>query len=98
MIDDQKLIEKVQQTFRVLSNETRLKIIICLIEKELNVSELEAQIGLSQTAISHQLATLRDSNLVIANKVGRMKYYRLADEHVERLIQMSLDHSKETSD
>lgn len=95
MLEDQDLIKKVQQTFRILSNETRLKIIFCLREKELNVKELEEMVGLTQTAISHQLATLREYNLVTAKKVGRMKYYRLADEHVERLINTLLDHTQE---
>ncbi|MDR1567704.1 MAG: metalloregulator ArsR/SmtB family transcription factor [Streptococcaceae bacterium] len=92
---DQEVIRKVQQTFQILSNETRLKIIFYLKEKEQNVSELEAAIGLSQTAISHQLAILRKHNLVCAKKIGRNKYYRLADEHVEWMINTLLIHSTE---
>ncbi|WP_238375204.1 ArsR/SmtB family transcription factor [Thermosipho melanesiensis] len=92
---DEKVIYELSEFFKILSDQTRLKILVLLFEKEQNVSELQRQIGVTQSNISHQLRILRQANLVRYRKIGRNVYYRLYDEHVEIIIKYAMEHLKE---
>ena len=61
----------------------------------MNVSELQEEIGGTQSAISHQLAELRKANLVKDHKEKRMRYYSIYDEHVIEIIQSAISHINE---
>lgn len=78
--------------FSALSDPTRLRIISVLLEGELNVGDLAAQLGLTESAVSHQLRGLRQLRLVRSRKDGRQVYYALDDDHVARLYRLGLDH------
>jgi len=78
--------------FSALSDPTRLRIISVLLDGELNVGEIAAQLAMTESAVSHQLRGLRHMKLVRARKTGRQVYYALDDEHVSRLYLMGLDH------
>ena len=78
--------------FSALSDPTRLRIISVLLEKEMNVGDIAAQLGMTESAVSHQLRGLRQMRLVRSRKDGRQVYYALDDEHVARLYRMGLDH------
>ena len=67
-------LEKILTLFHLLRNENRFKILLLLMEKEMNVSELQEEIGGTQSAISHQLAELRKANLVKDHQEKRMRY------------------------
>jgi ArsR family transcriptional regulator len=89
---DEKLAGEVAELFRALSDPTRVRIIAILLAGEINVGNLANQVGMSESAVSHQLRTLRHMRLVRARKQGREVYYCLDDEHVMELFQRGLDH------
>ena len=93
-IPEEKL-DKVLALFHLLRNKTRFKILLLLMEKERNVSELEEIIGGTQSAISHQLAELRNMKLVKDRQEKRMRYYSIYDEHVIEIIQSAISHINE---
>lgn len=80
------------ELFSALSDPSRVRIISALVEAEINVSNLAEIVGISESAVSHQLRTLRQMHLVRAHKQGREVYYSLDDEHVLDLFQRGLDH------
>ena len=80
------------QIFKALSDPTRVRIISALSQNELCVHELAACLGMSQSATSHQLHTLREMRLVRSRKEGRHVYYTLDDEHIHDLFRQGLEH------
>lgn len=83
---------RLGELFKALGDPTRLRIISLLLENELCVHTLEAALGMSQSAISHQLRVLRQMNLVRFRKEGRHVYYALDDDHVRELVKQGLLH------
>lgn len=94
-MENNKYLEKTANLFKELSDYTRIRILDCLIHKELSVSEICKELNMSQSAISHQLRILKDNNLVNYKRVKASVYYSLADEHVATLISTGLEHIKE---
>ncbi|MBU0494721.1 MAG: metalloregulator ArsR/SmtB family transcription factor [Chloroflexi bacterium] len=82
------------ELFKALGDPTRVRILSALrgAAAELCVCDIAATLGMSQSAVSHQLRLLRTLRLVRHRKDGRMVYYALDDEHVERLLAEGLDH------
>jgi len=80
------------ELFRALGDPSRVRIIAALLDGEINVGALAEIVGISESAVSHQLRTLRQMRLVRARKQGREVYYALDDEHVIDLFRRSLDH------
>ena len=78
--------------FSALSDPTRLRIISALLEGELNVGDIAAQLEMTESAVSHQLRGLRQLRLVRSRKDGRQVFYTLDDDHVARLYRLGLDH------
>lgn len=78
--------------FSALSDPTRLRIISALLEGEMNVGEIAAQLGMTESAVSHQLRGLRQMKLVRSRKEGRQVFYALDDDHVAKLYLLGLDH------
>ncbi len=78
--------------FSALSDPTRLRIISVLLDSEMNVGELAAQLEMTESAVSHQLRGLRQMRLVRARKDGRQVYYALDDDHVAKLYRLGLEH------
>lgn len=83
---------KLTEIFKALSNPTRVRIISSLSHTELCVHDIATILGMSQSAISHQLRILRDMRLVKFRRQGRHVYYSLDDEHIEDLFNQGLDH------
>lgn len=83
---------RLAQVFGALSDPSRVRLISALLGGELCVHDLAAALGMSHSAVSHQLRLLRSLNLVRYRKEGRLVYYSLDDEHVEHLFRMGLDH------
>ena len=81
--------------FSAFSDSTRLKILVNLLEGEKTVTEICNLTGISQSAISHQLTKLRIMKLVKGTKSGKFTYYTLDDEHIETIINFSLEHIME---
>ena len=84
--------ERLADTFKVLSDPTRIKIINALANKELCVCDISELLDMSQSAISHQLRKLRDLKLVKHRKEGRTVYYSLNDYHIFQLFSQGLAH------
>jgi ArsR family transcriptional regulator, lead/cadmium/zinc/bismuth-responsive transcriptional repressor len=89
---DEDAIEQLASLYGALSDPTRLRIIAALLDGEVNVGELVDRIGLSKSAVSHQLRGLRDKRLVRSRKQGRQVYVTLDDDHVAELFKRGLDH------
>ncbi|MBI5182295.1 MAG: helix-turn-helix transcriptional regulator [Nitrospirae bacterium] len=88
-------INQLAESFKVLGDTTRLKIIYALSQAELCVCDIAALLGLSDSAVSHQLRVLRNMRLVKYRKEGKMAYYTLDDEHIESLFKEGLRHVEE---
>ena len=80
------------ELFKALSDPTRLKIVIALAKEELCVCDIAALLGMTDSAISHQLRPLRNRRLVKYRKDGKMAYYSLDDKHIEDLIHIAARH------
>jgi DNA-binding transcriptional ArsR family regulator len=91
LVDD-PTATRLAETFRALSDPTRVRIVSLLVEAELCVCDLAAALSMSQSAVSHQLRTLRDQRLVRWRRDGRQIFYTLDDEHVADLFRRGLDH------
>lgn len=95
---DYATADRVASTFAVLSDPTRARILHALsLSEELCVCDLALLLGISQSALSHQLRLLRDRHVVARSKRGRMVYYRLVDEHVRHVFIDGLRHSGEVA-
>ena len=78
--------------FEAMSDPTRVRIIAALIDGEIGVGELVERIGLTKSAVSHQLRGLRDKRLIRTRKQGRNVFVCIDDEHIIELFQRGLDH------
>ncbi|MBI5953012.1 MAG: winged helix-turn-helix transcriptional regulator [Chloroflexi bacterium] len=78
--------------FEALSDPTRIRIISALIEGEIGVGDLVERIGLTKSAVSHQLRGLRDKRLIRTRKDGRNVFVCIDDDHIVELFQRGLDH------
>jgi DNA-binding transcriptional ArsR family regulator len=79
-------------TFQALSDPTRVRLISALANTELCVCDLAAVLGMSQSAVSHQLRSLRDLRLVKSHRSGREIFYTLNDDHIRELYELGLKH------
>ncbi len=95
LIKSDSILIKLSQTFKVLGDPTRVKIIFALSMEELCVCDLAMLLGISQSAVSHQLRILRNLDLVKFRKEGKIVYYSLDDNHIERLFEEGLKHVEE---
>lgn len=92
VLDDPTAI-RLAELFSALSDPTRVRILSALMDGETNVGDLVDRIGLTKSAISHQLRGLKDKRLVRSRKQGRHVYVAIDDEHVTELFQKGLDHA-----
>lgn len=81
--------------FKVLGDSTRIKIINALFHSEMCVCDIAALLGMTQSAISHQLRVLKQGRIVKYRKDGKVVYYSLDDEHIKHIVQEGLIHIEE---
>jgi DNA-binding transcriptional ArsR family regulator len=86
---------ELAETFRTLGDPTRVRMLDALAHSELCVCDLATLIGLSESAVSHQLRLLRNLRLVKARREGRMVFYALDDRHIITLFRQGLRHVQE---
>ena len=86
---------QLTETFKLLGDPTRLKIILALKEEELCVCDLATLLGVSRSAVSHQLRLLKNWRLVKHRRAGKMAYYSLDDSHISEIITAAMEHSQE---
>jgi DNA-binding transcriptional ArsR family regulator len=87
-----KILSELANTFKVLGDPTRVRILYALSIEELCVCDIAALIEASQSAISHQLRLLRSAKLVKFRKEGKMAYYSLDDDHIRNLFKEGIQH------
>ena len=80
------------ELFKIFGDSTRIKILYALFEAELCVCDISQLVGVSQTAISHQLRILKNAKLVKFRREGKTVFYSLADDHVRRIIDQGMEH------
>jgi len=91
---DPETAARMAALFKALSDPTRVRIIAALSEGERCVYDLAQILGMTHSAISHQLQTLRALRVVRYRKEGRHVFYALDDEHIRDLFQQSLEHAR----
>ena len=92
---DETPVYEVSELFKVFGDSTRARIICALNVEEMCVCDLAALLGMSQSAISHQLRLLKVSRIVKSRKQGRVVYYSLDDAHIGQIFAMAFDHVME---
>lgn len=90
-----ELLQDLGDLFKIFGDTTRIKIIYALYEDEMCVCAISELLSMTQSAISHQLKTLKDANLVRARRDGKEIYYSLADDHVKSIIAEGFEHITE---
>ncbi|MFD1471603.1 ArsR/SmtB family transcription factor [Companilactobacillus mishanensis] len=90
---DSKLLDESEKIMKMLSNPVRFQMLNLLEQKKMSVSELTNVLDLEQSAVSHQLALLREYQLVSATREGKSNYYQLDDPHILDVINETLEHA-----
>ena len=92
---DEDTLYDLTELFRIFGDSTRIKILYALFESELCVNDIAQVVGISQSAVSHQLRLLKTSKLVKFRREGKAMYYSLDDDHVRSMIALGMEHTEE---
>src|SRR5262245_3627796 len=90
-----RTVEGLADTFRVLGDPTRVRILDALSTGELCVCDIASLVGISESAVSHQLRLLRGMRLVRPRRAGRLVYYAVDDHHILELLHQAMTHVEE---
>lgn len=94
MPDDDLLID-LSELFKVFGDSTRIKILTALSKGEMCVCDISTAVGMTDSAVSHQLKILKNAKLVGFRREGKTVFYSLADDHVTTILKMGLEHINE---
>ena len=94
-LPDDEVLYDLAELFKLFGDSTRIKILYALFEAELCVCDIAQLLGLTQSAISHQLRILKSGKLVRFRRDGKTVYYSLADDHVRSIMGQGMDHVEE---
>ncbi len=83
------------ELFKVFADSTRIRILYLLFESEMCVCDIAQLLGMTQSAISHQLRLLKQSKLVSSRRDGKTVFYFLADDHVRTILDQGMEHIRE---
>jgi DNA-binding transcriptional ArsR family regulator len=83
------------ELFRIFADSTRIRILYVLLESEMCVCDIAVLLGMTQSAISHQLRALKNARLVKSRREGKTVFYSLTDDHVKTIIDQGLEHVSE---
>ncbi len=92
---NRELLIRVSNFFKVLSDPTRLSILLLIKDKELAVGTIADLLGLEQSTVSHQLKNLRDCNMVKYRRIGQSILYSQLDDHIYKILDQALEHVEE---
>ena len=92
---EEDTLYNLTELFRVFGDSTRIRILYALFQSELCVCDIASILGLSQSAVSHQLRALKAARLVKSRREGKTVFYALADSHVKTIIDQGLEHVSE---
>ena len=91
-LPEDELICDLADLFKIFGDTTRMKILYSLFESEMCVCAIAELLGMTQSAISHQLKVLKNANLVANRREGKTIYYFLADDHVRTIVAQGFEH------
>ncbi len=91
MPEEERLYD-LAELFKVFGDTTRIKILYALFQEEMCVCDIAALLGMTQSAISHQLRVLKSAGLVKYRKAGKIVYYSLDDDHVKNIFDQGFNH------
>lgn len=94
MLPEEKICD-LADFYKVFGDSSRLKVLWALHQGELCVTHLAEQLSMTAPAVSHQLKILRQSHLVRTRRMGKNIYYTLADDHVQKILELGLEHTEE---
>ena len=94
-IPDEEILKELADFFKVFADTTRLRILSVLFQSELCVCDLAEVLGMTQSAISHQLRLLKQMKLVKNRREGKTVFYSLADDHIQTIMNQGLEHMRE---
>lgn len=94
-MEDTQVLYVLSDFFKVMSDSTRVRILSVLEHEELCVCDLSHVLGMTKSAVSHQLRVLKDAQLVRFRKEGKNVFYSLKDDHVKMILDMGIAHIKE---
>ena len=94
-LPDDEILYDLAELFKVFGDSTRIKILYALSERELCVCDISELLGVSQTAISHQLRVLKGAKLAKYRREGKNVFYSLDDDHVRSIINQGMEHVEE---
>lgn len=89
---DEELLYELADLFKVFGDTTRIKILYALMDKDLRVQDIADLIGATQSAVSHQLRTLKQARLVKFQREGKNAIYSLSDDHVYTMLAQGMTH------
>lgn len=92
---EEETLYELAELFKVFGDSTRMRIIAALMQEKMCVCDISSLLNMTQSAISHQLRILKNTNLVKATKVGKVVYYSLKDEHVKGIFHIGYEHITE---
>lgn len=95
LIPGEDTVYELAELFKALGDPTRVKILSCLQARDMNVGDIADKVGMSTSAVSHQLRVLRAIKLVKGTKEGKEVRYSLDDDHVTKIMQCGLAHVNE---
>jgi len=91
-LPDEEMLYDLADLFKTFGDTTRIKILYALMDRDLHVNEIAELVGASQSAVSHQLRTLKQARLVRFRKEGKNAMYSLADDHVHTMLAQGMTH------
>lgn len=94
-LPEEELLYDLGDFFKILGDSTRIKILSALFQSEMCVCDIAALLGMTQSAISHQLRVLKQGRLVKHRKEGKIVYYSLDDDHIKHIVDQGLTHISE---
>lgn len=92
LMPDVDSLYDLSEVFRVFGDSTRIRILYALFESEMCVCDIAALLGLTQSAVSHQLRILKDAKLVRFRREGKSIFYALDDDHVRAILSLGMEH------
>lgn len=95
VMEDTEVLYALSDFFKVMSDSTRMRIMAVLDDQELCVCDISAALGMTKSAVSHQLKVLKDAQLVKFRRDGKNVFYTLKDDHVKTILEMGIEHIKE---
>lgn len=95
ILDDEEKLYEIAELFKMFGDSTRVKILYALMETEMSVTDICEKLGMTQPAISQQLRVLKNSSLVKSRRDGKNIFYSLADEHVQIILNIGMEHIEE---